>query len=184
MLVIDVFYKWILTPEIVSKILSISFNHQTWEASAFRKHIVSFENCKWLTEKPSLPIVCPSIIPLTLARAINLLRPSATNVNRRGDKGSHCLKPLDEPKKHFEVPFNNMEKWGWSWQPEIHLIHLFPKPFCSNTHFKKSQSTLSYAFLKSNLHTIPENLDFFHLSTYLPIIRVLSRICLALTKSL
>ncbi|GMP94699.1 hypothetical protein CsSME_00044056 [Camellia sinensis var. sinensis] len=43
--------------------------------------------------------------PLSLAKSIILPNTSATKINKNGDKGSPCLRPLDAWKKFPALPF-------------------------------------------------------------------------------
>lgn len=108
---IEVFDILILWPEIVLKIIRLSFNFRIWDSSALRKHsvirkLLMADRKVFLANKKAF-----NNAPI-FSMANNSLRSSATNVNRKCYNGSSCLRPLDDAKKPFEVPFNKMEKWG------------------------------------------------------------------------
>lgn len=73
------------------------------------------------------------------------LRTSPIKENGKGDSGSSCLRPLEEPRKPLGVPLSKIEYHEFVSQTSIQLIHFSPKPFWEGTQSRNPEST----FVKS-----------------------------------
>ncbi|KAM7482120.1 hypothetical protein LguiB_006703 [Lonicera macranthoides] len=104
-----------------------------FSSSLERKKIVSLANGRCDKHVFSVPIEKPSTNPLFFALSIIRLRTSDTNTNKKGDRGSPCLKPLEALKFPLGFPFINSKKLTEDKQPRIHFLHLLPNPFSFNT---------------------------------------------------
>lgn len=82
-----------------------------------------------------------------LALEIGLLKPSATNKNKRS-------KPLEALEKLEGDPFNKIAKEAKDTPPKIQFIVFKFIPICKITNLRYIQFTLSYAFLNSIFITI------------------------------
>ncbi|GMP75754.1 hypothetical protein CsSME_00032733 [Camellia sinensis var. sinensis] len=121
--------------------------------------------------------------PLSLAKSIILPNTSATKINKNGDKGSPCLRPLDAWKKSPALPFTIIAILQDDKHPQIHFLHLTPNPFLSKTKPTKPQSTWSYAFSKSTLNTIPSLRTPLYSSTTSLATKTISKICRPCTSA-
>ena len=85
--------------------------------------MVSSANCNKDTLVLSLPTKKPSVIPVSSALIINLLRTSATRVKRKGERGSPYLNPLEALTQPFAFPLTKIAKLEEDKQPLIHDLH-------------------------------------------------------------
>ena len=80
-------------------------------------------------------------------------------MNNKGDKGSPYLNSLEAAKKPLGDPLTRTENLAEYIHILTQAIHLSPKPKPFKELMRKSQSTLSKAFSKSNLSIRPGLLE-------------------------
>lgn len=86
---------------------------------------------------------------------IHMPRPSAIIMNRKGERGSPCLIPLEERKVEVGMPFMRIEKKADDIRLLTHRIPALSKPKAFKTFCMYSQLMLSKAFERSILRSIP-----------------------------
>lgn len=139
----------------MQKICSKSIKLVMISSFALAKNIVSSVNYKCDTFTLSLPIEKPVNKCLSFALSNNLGKPSATRVNKKGDKVSPCLNPLVPLNLPLGYPLSIIEKEAEERQPFIYVLYLTPKPFFSKKKSRNPHSIISNVFSKSILKTTP-----------------------------
>jgi hypothetical protein len=74
------------------------------------------------------PTEKPERQPLSTVTENILLKASITTTNRRGDRGSPCLSPLEQLKKLDEEPLTKSKKHTKEMQCDIQETHFSPTP--------------------------------------------------------
>lgn len=74
-----------------------------------------------------------------------------TNVNRKGEMGSPCLRPRKALNSLEAQAFTRTEEDPDLRHSRIHLRHFHPKPFYSSIESRYCQETVSYALAISDL---------------------------------
>lgn len=82
---------------------------------------------------------------------IILLNASSIMINRKGERGSPCQSPCEEPKNIAGEPLMIVEKEALEMHALIHLHHLREKLNLCSTLKRKSLFNFSYAFVMSSL---------------------------------
>jgi hypothetical protein len=90
----QLFEKFTFRPEVNSKPLSIAFKVHRLSIEASPMHRVSSAYWRWETVGPPPPILKPLKRASSPALRITPPKSSATNKNKKGAKGSPCLRPL------------------------------------------------------------------------------------------
>ena len=109
---------------------------------------------KWVSLGPCLHNLNPVISPLLAAFFIRPCRPSVHKRNKNGERGSHCLRPLEGWIKPFGSPFISMEWVTVLTHTMIRPIHCSQNPIFFITFSKNTHSTLLYALLISSFKAI------------------------------
>lgn len=131
-----------------------------------------------------LPNFCP-LKQLCLHRFfIRQLKPSAAIRNRKGDRGSPCLKPFSSWNSFVGLPFIRIAIEAEDKQFHIHFLHFqwkFMQDIISSKYF---HNTESYVFSKSTLNKRAFHFSIFMKSVATLRIKMLSKIYLFPTKAL
>ena len=101
-----------------------------------------------------LEIFRPFILPRASSLNNNLERTSMPRINKKGKRGSPCLRPLLGENKPKWLPLIRKEKKEEEMHKLIHLIQTGWKPSFSITTKTKSHSILSKAFSMSMFRNI------------------------------
>jgi len=99
---------------------------------------------------------------LWLASLTSRLRSSATTKNIKGDSGKPYINPLENLNNQEGEKFMSTANVTLFKQPKIQLTTEISIPICRKTRLNKVQSTLSYAFDRSNFRM--ESLRFILLT--------------------
>uniref|UniRef100_A0A0V0HCD8 Putative ovule protein n=1 Tax=Solanum chacoense TaxID=4108 RepID=A0A0V0HCD8_SOLCH len=124
--------------------------HNIVPTSALHIIIMSSAKAMWFIFK--LPLGIPNLLnsffSISLLRDLDIT--SAASINKVGDKGSPCFKPLEDLKNPFGWPFKRIVY-------QLSLISLYtisiilsPNPILLSTFVRNNHSNLSYAFIISN----------------------------------
>lgn len=76
-------------------------------------------------------------------------------MKRKGDKGSPCLRPLVALNVVVGAPFNRIEKFGVEIMLRTQFTHLSQNPKALRIVSRYFQLSLSYAFERSSLISMP-----------------------------
>jgi hypothetical protein len=85
------------------------------------------------------PTEKPERRPMSMVIENILLKASMTTTNRRGDRGSPCLSPLELLKKLDGEPLTKTEKRTEEMQCDIQETHFSPKPHLFSMYNKNFQ---------------------------------------------
>ena len=101
-----------------------------------------------------LAIFTPSKEPSNLDLLKRGEIPSMAMMNKKDDKGKHCLLPRPLLKYVVREPLTRMVKGVDDTHVMIHVEMAYGNPICWITRWRKVQLSMSYAFsrLRSNLH--------------------------------
>ena len=99
----------------ISEIFSASLN------DPLLKSRISYTKSRWVMVR-FVAILIPSNIPFLFASIIALLNPSATNKNKRGERGHPCLRPLSDRNKGEVDPYMRTAKDAMEMHAKIHFM--------------------------------------------------------------
>ena len=120
--------KLIFNPDAISKPLRSDFIAQRFSTVAFPMQSVSSVYCKWDTTNPFPPNANPSNKFRFTAFFIKPLKPSATNKNKKGARGSPCLSPRWILISSVGLPFTRTDILPPNTHAFIHTTHLSQNP--------------------------------------------------------
>lgn len=115
---------------------------------------VSSAYCTFVTET-LLHLGKPLVQPTARVLSNILLRPSTANTNIRGDNGPPCLRRLLQAISFPDIPFSRICNLVNASHRSTQLNHRWSKAMCLNTSLRHFQSSISYAFWKSNFNINP-----------------------------
>lgn len=144
--------------------------------------IVSSANCKWEIILELSCVWTPSIKPISEALSIIIWITSPTILNRKGERGSPFLSPLEKVNSAVGDLLIRTEAFIVLRRVWIRWHHIEPKPKDSIVSNRHCQSIESNAFSKSSYIIAPgDSFDFNVCMTSLQM-RIPSEICLPLMK--
>ena len=121
---------------------------------AFPKVKISSAKRRWWMAGLFVEIFKPLILPRASSLNSNLERTSEPRINRKGDRGSPCLRPLLEENKPKGLPLIRMEKEEEEMHNLIQVIQEERKPNCFITERINSYFILSKSFFMSKLRNM------------------------------
>jgi hypothetical protein len=133
-----------LTENIKYLLKDASFSHRPENTA---ENIVTKTKYVMLCETETL---MPLRSLLWIASLTSRLRASATTKKIKGDSGQPYINPLENLNNQEGEKFMSTANVTLFKQPEIQLTTEISIPICRKTRLKKVQSTLSYAFDRSN----------------------------------
>ena len=148
-------WKLTLRPEASSKTLRIVLIVKILETDSSHINKVSSANCNMQHSVCALPTFTSFNTFSFNALRTRLANPSATIRNKKGAKGSPCLRPLKGLNSYVGLSLIKTDTVADSRQPCTHLIHLLWNPILCNISKKKLHLTESYAFSKSTFKKTP-----------------------------
>ncbi|GJZ29578.1 hypothetical protein Tco_0574225 [Tanacetum coccineum] len=113
---------------------------------------------KWLRIISDDPMFMPRIRPLRIESERVTWRPSIMMTNKKGDRGSSCLKPRLTLNSEVGLPLTKIEVRDDSRQALIYDLQVRPNPRLHNMKSRYLQLTESKAFSNS---TLKSNIFFF-----------------------
>lgn len=147
-------------PESVWYFSSIAMTPFREDKDAFANIIISSANAKWVIQGQPKKTLNPKYVSCST----NLFKPQdktyAQIMNKDGDNGSPCRRPLVDVKNPKLAPLTINENQTLKINLQILSMKHSPKPNCRNTLIMKNQETLSHTFVISNLITTLPPLNF------------------------
>ena len=155
------FWKLTLSPNITWKHCNVLLTFINWTWFASQKMIVSSAYWRWDTIVPPLPTLIPQKRSLPTAPWRIELKALTTKLNKKGDNGHPCHKPLLVWNWRDGAPLTKTNNKTVETQVHIHFLHFSPKFIFSITISRDGHLTLSYAFSKSTFNNNPPKTRFF-----------------------
>jgi hypothetical protein len=116
---------------------------------------------RWWMAGEDFEIFRPLIFPAASSLNKSLDKTSAPKMNKKGERGSPCLRPLVGEKSPKGLPLMRMEKVEEEIQTLIQLIQEEWNPSLLITERMKSHSILSKAFSMCKLRNMKPHFPFF-----------------------
>lgn len=124
------FFKLIFNPDAAWKHRTMHLRWRRLLMLSWQKKRISSAKNRWenFIGWPFIPTGIPSNRPNDRAYETSLLRASIIMMSNKGERGSHCLKPLEALKNLGGPPFIITAKLVEEMHSLIQLLHLQPKP--------------------------------------------------------